>query len=493
MQALTREGSSPPAKGKGKAKKADSKKVKKEKKTSGNGSDSSLSSLSDSEEEDRTASPAAAGPSKPKPKAKTTPRVTKASSPAPGGAGKAEDGAKPEKRAQAPRAPKDLVGPPPSLALASRDYSSSTLPVTSSLLARLHLREFFLRFLPLMPSLHPSSSKKAPSPQLARVLSALSDDVLWLWSDHDLAAETVQFALLGGLVELLLKEKFTNWTVPKAEREGLKDARVEIEDAKASASGKVRDRPWRTIVEVLKNSGWVGEGRKWRDEWKKAAGEEGSEDGGDDGDREDAAEDEDEEMKERSPSPPSKSVKQKISRSYSSSPEPESEPKKKEEKAKTNGASTNGNGKGKAKEVVDGNDSDDLSSISSASSAKSSAASDNDNDASDDDNENGYQSSSSASDFEDDDGDRDDDDSEVDQLASDYDEEAEEKKRVAELIKKNLLQSKGRRGRLERETPAEERLALCCGLIDMALVTELVRDEMATVRLPLSSSLTFIV
>ncbi|BGP16728.1 hypothetical protein JCM10213v2_004730 [Rhodosporidiobolus nylandii] len=392
-QALTK--SSPTASGSKKKPAAPrSKKSKKKdreaKPEDGHATDSSLSSLSDSGEDDEDdEDEPAAGPAK-KRKKPSAPSgsVSKASSPS----------APAEKKTKIfpPRAPPKLASPPISHPLSSVYYSSPHLPCTASLLARLNLREFLLRFLPLFPSLAPSS-KRAPAGQHARTLSAICDDVLWLWSDNDLAAEGTQLAILGGLVRFLLKARAGN----KLQRENLDDAKDEVEKALQSVSGKVRDAPWASVTEALGSSEWVGKGYEWREEWKAKAGivdEDGSASG--------AA------KKEKKPD-----VK----------------------------------GKGKERAAVededDGNESD-LSSLSSASSSSS---------------ESEYGDVDAALDA----GDEDEDD-EVDMLGSDFDEEEYQ------------AQKKARRGKFERETPAEERLALCCGLVEMAFTrTEMIREEMA--------------
>ncbi|GAA6056293.1 hypothetical protein JCM3770_006761 [Rhodotorula araucariae] len=272
---LTQDGatSSPagaPKKGRSKAKKA-----KQSKAATSNGalSDSSLSELTDSDEE----RPAVSAKSKGKGKGKAA-----SGSPAPAGDASAGPAVK---RVMPPRPPRDLPAPPRSHALASVWAPSSTLPSDESIRARLHVREFFLRFLAVMPTLDPtpsvtssktSSSRattkaQALSPHLARVLSALSDDVLWLWRDRDTAAEAVQLRLLQGVCELLLREKAYTGQVHKLQRENLDDLRVEVRTALAGVQRhrEVFDRPWRTaklVAEGGLGSWWVEEGPRWQKE-----------------------------------------------------------------------------------------------------------------------------------------------------------------------------------------------------------------------------------
>ncbi|GAA5967569.1 hypothetical protein JCM11641_005699 [Rhodosporidiobolus odoratus] len=353
------------------------KKAKKEKKpTDGNGSDSSLSSLADSDQEDDDESTLSsdheAGAKPKKTKKAAAPSASKSPS---------APTEKKERRVNQPRAPPPLASPPTTYPLASLSYTSAHLPCTEAVLARFNLREFLLRFLAFIPSLAPNA-KRPPTAQHARTLSALCDEVLWLWSDNDLAAETTQLTLLGGLAELILKEKFTTWTVDKRTREYLQDVKSEVEQAKNSFSGKLRDKPWDSAKAALgKDNEWVEVGKRWSEEYRKRAGI---------------------------------VVDQKF---------------KKDVK-----------GKGKG-EADDGGDSD-LSSLSGDSS---------------DEGEADQPASTLVGD----------EDDEIDMLASDYDEEEEQAKK------------KARRGKFERETSADERLALCCGLVDLAIRTELVRNEMA--------------
>ncbi|GAA5862951.1 hypothetical protein JCM8547_003631 [Rhodosporidiobolus lusitaniae] len=440
-QSLTR--SSPPAPKKVKVEKQKKAKKPKKEKTDGNGSDSSLSSLTDSDS-DREA----AGPSKPKAsKASKAAKGPKPKADSPSVDGKA--GSSAPRRTNQPRIPTKLAPPPPSHALSSAYYPHSVLPTTSSILARLHFREFLLRFLRLIPSLRPG--KKTPTAQQARVLSSLADDILWLWSDNDLAAETVQLVLVGGLVELLLREKLMNWTISKEQRIALQAARDEIDAAKKSGSGKVRDKPWETIVEVLEDSEWIGRGHTWRDEWTKLAGVT-SEDGG-------SVKDESEAAGETSDDEPEEEEQQKGEvkkhEEVKASPKPAVNATANGNAASSSKASVNGKSKGKAP-AKDADDSD-LSSVSSLSEGEGEDDDDND----DDEDSDAYDDRAHVDENE--------DDSEVDQLASDTDDDEAEFRWA--------FATKGRRGRFDRQTPAEERLALCCGLIDLTFKTELMRNE----------------
>ncbi|GAA5896742.1 hypothetical protein JCM8208_007073 [Rhodotorula glutinis] len=231
-------------------------------------SDSSLSELTDSDEDTPAAKPAAGAKGK-----------GKATSGSPGPVGPTD------KRVMPPRAPPVLPVPPRSHVLASVWASSPSLPCDESIRARLHLREWFLRFLPCLPTLDPtpstsSSSKsssrattkaQALSPHLVRVLSALSDDILWLWRDRDSAAEAVQLRLLQALCELLVREKAYTGVIHKLQREDLEDLRVELRTALAGVQRHrdVFDRPWRTAQKVAEGglgAYWVEEGPKWHKE-----------------------------------------------------------------------------------------------------------------------------------------------------------------------------------------------------------------------------------
>lgn len=228
-------------------------------------SDSSLSELTDSDEDKPSRKQTAKGKSK-----------SADGSPAPlGPTGK---------RVMPPRPPRDLPAPPRSHVLSSVWAPSPALPCAESIRARLHLREWFLRFLPCLPPIDPnpptsSSSKssssrtttkpKTLSPHLVRVLSALSDDVLWLWRDRDSAAEAVQLRLLQALVELLVGEKAYTGVIHKLQREDLDDLRVELRTALSGVQRQreVFDRPWRTAQRVAEGgmgAYWVEEGPKWQ-------------------------------------------------------------------------------------------------------------------------------------------------------------------------------------------------------------------------------------
>ncbi|GAA5857687.1 hypothetical protein JCM1840_000866 [Sporobolomyces johnsonii] len=271
---------SSPGKKKKKLKQAPaSKQPKLPKETDANATDSSLSSLSPS---------CSSGPDKPRAasiSAPLPPPVAKKPQPQP----------QPAKLPRPPRPPKPVPAPP-TVALSSPYYPHPQLPCTSSLLARLNLREFFLRFLPLMPSLtlptgstrtsrsDPSAQSTAHHPLAANVLAALSNDVLWLWLDPavDPAVEAVQLVLLQAIVELLLLSERTKHggVLSREQVEVLKRLRDEVTDALAAAGGKgkgrenARERPWRSAREALEDSEWIGRGWEWRAE---ASGEEGDE------------------------------------------------------------------------------------------------------------------------------------------------------------------------------------------------------------------------
>ncbi|GAA5843582.1 hypothetical protein JCM9279_000799 [Rhodotorula babjevae] len=388
------------------AKKGKGKKVVQPKATTsaldGSLSDSSLSELTDSDEEQPARKPAAAA----KGKGKAT-----SGSPAPVGPT--------GKRAMPPRAPPVLPLPPRSHILASVWAPSPTLPCDESIRARLHLREWFLRFLPCLPPLDPtastsSSSKSSSSranskahvlsPHLVRVLSALSDDVLWLWRDRDSAAEAVQLRLLQALCEVLVREKAYTGVVHKLQREDLDDLRVELRTALAGVQRHrdVFDRPWRTAQKVAEGglgSYWVDEGPKWHkdalERRKRAEGlRKGDGAAGSDGE---------------------------------------------EEEGEGGEVKSEGDGDGSAAGGADGSESE-LSSLAS----------------SDDDDEVGAPTSRKARGTDD----------EVDQLASDYEEPPPK------------LDKAGRRMKGERDMPGEERLAVLCALIELASSTEAVRAEM---------------
>lgn len=384
-------------------------------------SDSSLSDLTDSDAE-RAAGGSGAGPGGGKVRRKSSAAMKKTDSAA---GSVTADG---QKRVMPPRPPAALPPPPPTHALTSVYYPHPTLPVDDSILSRMHLREFYLRFLHLMPSIAPPSSGRGPTAQLARVLSSLSDDILWLWTDHDSAAELVQLRLLGGIVELLLRERITTTAIHKLQREKLDDLQNQVHTAVAGIQRhrEVYDLPWRTAREVLtmvktaRGQEWVGVGLEWEKQAK--AKREAIEGNAKKGDAATAAATADE------------------------------------------GAEASTSASTSVRKDGDDHESE-LSSLSSAESvvgdeaaAANGAAPSVANSVTTTTTTNG-----AAADHEED---------EVDQLASDY----EEPPRPIGSPEKKRRRKKG-----ERETPSEERLALICGLIELSYDTELIRGDFAKV------------
>ena len=383
-------------------------------------SDSSLSDLTDSDAERA----AGAGPDGGKVRRKSSAAMKKTDSAA---GSVTADG---QKRVMPPRPPAALPPAPPTHALASVYYPHPTLPVDDSILSRMHLREFYLRFLHLMPSIAPPSSGRGPTAQLARVLSSLSDDILWLWTDHDSAAELVQLRLLGGIVELLLRERITTTAIHKLQREKLDDLQNQVHTAVAGIQRhrEVYDLPWRTAREVLtvvqnsRGHEWVGVGLEWEKQAKA---------------KRDAVE-----GKGAAAMAPAAVTDEGA-------------------EASTSAAST------LVKKDGDDHESE-LSSLSSASSvagdeaaaAANGAAPSVANSVATSTTTNG--TAADAHHEED----------EVDQLASDYEEP---------LRPIGSPEKKRRRKKGERETPSEERLALICGLIELSYDTELIRGDFAKV------------
>ena len=382
-------------------------------------SDSSLSDLTDSDAERA----AGAGPDGGKVRRKSSAAMKKTDSAA---GSVTADG---QKRVMPPRPPAALPPAPPTHALTSVYYPHPTLPVDDSILSRMHLREFYLRFLHLMPSIAPPASGRGPTAQLARVLSSLSDDILWLWTDHDSAAELVQLRLLGGIVELLLHERITTTAIHKLQREKLDDLQNQVHTAVAGIQRhrEVYDLPWRTAREVLtvvQNSRgleWVGVGLEWEKQAKA---------------KRDAVE--------------GKGATAMATKDEGA-------------EASTSAASTS------VKKDGDDHESE-LSSLSSASSVAGDEAAAAANGAAPS-AANSVTTTSTTTNGTAADAHHEED--EVDQLASDYEEP---------LRPIGSPEKKRRRKKGERETPSEERLALICGLIELSYDTELIRGDFAKVR-----------
>ncbi|GAA5910400.1 hypothetical protein JCM6882_007347 [Rhodosporidiobolus microsporus] len=482
-QSLTKD--SPPPEGGKKKKSASKKKGKKaangDDDDGGAGSVSSLSSLTDSEEEDEEKTGGAKGKGKGKGKKQVkgaadgaTPSAAAAKGKGKGKAtspsGDGDEATPKPKKIFPPRAPPKLLSPPTTYPLSSTSYPHAVLPLSDSLLARLNLREFLLRFLHLIPSLR-TGGKVAPKAAHARALSSLSDDVLWLWSDGDFAAETMQLTVLAALVEFLLSDKANSGAMWPYQRAALKRVRDEVRAAKESGNGRVRDKPWETVAREVVERGceWVGRGREWARGWGEKAGVEV--DVGkavvmsDDEEEEEEGEGEGEGKKGKEEKPTGR-------------PPPTPEGKAK--------------GKGRAKVQANGDgggEDSDLSDLSGGSDGEGESDDEEEaKDADSDEHEDEEMSSppparknrravANSDDDEfsdpgsaDEDDDDEDDDEEVDMLASDYDEEAEQRKQELR---------KAWRGKFERDTPAEERLALCLALVDMLMYCEHMRGDMA--------------
>ncbi|ORY84156.1 hypothetical protein BCR35DRAFT_331093 [Leucosporidium creatinivorum] len=172
------------------------------------------------------------------------------------------------KRASPPPRPPKTVEPPKTFPLAG----VSPTPSTSSILARLHLRAFVLRFLPLMPSLQGSSMK------VTQVLTYLSDDLLWMWSRRD--AEYAQRILLRGLLELIEKEDEADIFAERQSRRSMVDlVDNQMKRAMTSSNREEVVKPWLTLREIVEaeevwNGGWGDRVTEWELEREEFEGPE---------------------------------------------------------------------------------------------------------------------------------------------------------------------------------------------------------------------------
>lgn len=230
---------------------------KEEQRPNGNDSESSLSVLSDSEGEHKAP---VAGRVATLPKARSTNGPTQGDTVAATGVKVAPTKPKPAAPAKSRKGPSDVppkaVSPPPTYPF-SHTWAT---PPTSSLLARLHVRSFVLRFLDLMPSLQAETNK------MRQIILALSDDPIWFWSQN---AEIAQRHLLRGLLEVLEGE----------EEEDIMDdpgswklmRRLVLKEVEKSISNSDRNRvlaPWRTLREIVEIEeiwmDWEDKLEEWR-------------------------------------------------------------------------------------------------------------------------------------------------------------------------------------------------------------------------------------
>ncbi len=154
----------------------------------------------------------------------------------------APDGPKPKRAPPPPRPPK-LYSPPKAYPLApSADY----MPPTSSLLARLNMREFLTRFRHLMPSIRGDNNRQ-------RQILAATEDVLGFWRND---GEVGQRALLAALLELIEGEE--ERVLVQGEDESVaavKRARKEAHASSFTSHGEAISRPWETVKKVVEDEG----------------------------------------------------------------------------------------------------------------------------------------------------------------------------------------------------------------------------------------------
>ncbi|KAM0754921.1 hypothetical protein T439DRAFT_377326 [Meredithblackwellia eburnea MCA 4105] len=145
--------------------------------------------------------------------------------------------------------PAPRVAPPPK---AMRILLSPLIP-TTAVEARLHVRDFFLRFQNLMPCLSFESSGSGShynSIKTARSIVSALEQPESFWSG---AGDVNQRGLLEGLVELLLKDmrgcSLTNDATER--RDWLEEVSAQLAATKRSANAEVAAKPWATTWEEL--------------------------------------------------------------------------------------------------------------------------------------------------------------------------------------------------------------------------------------------------
>ncbi|GAA6061359.1 hypothetical protein JCM10212_005813 [Sporobolomyces blumeae] len=220
-----------------------------------------------------------------------------------------------EPKRRPPRAPPRRRAPH-TLPLSSPYYPHDYLPSSESILYRLNLREFFMRFSDAMPVLDLSifstsvaSSTRASSNRslaneggrrrstttttgadtrnrttvAAKTLSCLANDPLWIWSDpnDDPTVGEVQLVVLEALVELLSSEKTSTGLFDARQYDTLREVEEAIEAArglararKGKGANKVEtdERPWTVALELLSDGEkWTNLGHKWSAELRASA------------------------------------------------------------------------------------------------------------------------------------------------------------------------------------------------------------------------------
>ncbi|KAL8279529.1 hypothetical protein RQP46_008091 [Phenoliferia psychrophenolica] len=172
--------------------------------------------------------------------------------------------APPPKVIAAPVAPKARSKPAPKLVQPPSVYRFPLPPftATSAVLAKLHVREFFIRFNSIMPSLSLTSRQ---STRTARVILSALDEPERFWGP---GADVNQRGLLEAALDLLLDDFKYLYEGPLEEerRAWLEVAIEEVAQAKKSASVEVAAIPWATVWAGLRE-GQEGNWDKVEKEW----------------------------------------------------------------------------------------------------------------------------------------------------------------------------------------------------------------------------------
>ncbi|KAK4704351.1 hypothetical protein P7C70_g1861, partial [Phenoliferia sp. Uapishka_3] len=232
-----------------------------------NGDESS--GLSSIESDDEASGPAPSKGAKPAPAAsKSTKPKRVTTAPAPKLLPAAAPAVPKPRTKPAPR----VVSPPTLIRLPLAPYTPS-----SAVISKLHLREFFIRFHHLIPTLSLASTsstsrQSSMSSKTAKIILAALDDSERFWGP---GSDVNQRGVLEGILDLLKEDYKYIFESPAdtARKIWLEEVMEEIASAKKSASVEVASVPWSLLWSALeegKEGGWGEMEKEWTEEREKA-------------------------------------------------------------------------------------------------------------------------------------------------------------------------------------------------------------------------------